>query len=64
MINVTSSLFVAPPSIVTSSATDLMVSAGGTTILYCEVKSEAPVTYEWTKNGRKLTPNGNYKYTK
>ena len=46
-------------SITSASPKKQIVSAGGSVTLFCEVKSDAPVTYEWYKDGKKLTHNGN-----
>ena len=46
------------PTIVSSSKSEMMVSAGGTVTLFCEASSDTPVTFEWSKNGQKLTSNG------
>lgn len=46
------------PTIVSSSKSEMMVSAGGTVTLFCEANSDTPVTFEWSKNGQKLTSNG------
>lgn len=35
-----------------------MGTVGGTVTMYCEVKSSSHVTYEWFKDGKKLTHNG------
>ena len=41
-----------------TSKSEMMVSAGGTVTLFCEANSDTPVTFEWAKNGQKLTNNG------
>ena len=51
-------IIIIAPSITSSSKSELLVSAGGTVTLFCEVSSETPPTFEWFKNGQKLTHNG------
>lgn len=35
-----------------------IVTAGGSVMLFCEAESTTPVTYEWYKDGKKLTHSG------
>lgn len=58
MCNLLLLIYYTAPTIVSTSKSQMMVSAGGTITLFCEATSDTPVTYEWIRNGLKLTNNG------
>lgn len=45
-----------------TNAKKQMATAGGSVMLFCEVESNSPVTYEWFKDGTQLTHNGIEEY--
>lgn len=49
------------PRIESSSPTEVEVVVGCSAILSCQVSSATPPTYEWRKNGQKISDNGGCK---